>query len=469
MGGAIALTGKAVWADEAFSIRLAQQSLKDIIIFTARDVHPPLYYLFLKAGIFVGYQLIGMDILFVAKLVSVLPYILLLSIWGVVVKREKGIFYTGITALLLVCMPNFLNYGLEVRMYSWALLFVTVAYVYSDRIIRYNTCKDWIVFILSCLLAAYTHYFAAVAVAVIYVYLFFVCFLEFKRTLCAIWGGIAVILYSPWIVVLFNQMQTVKDSYWIQSLKFEDIKGFLYYAIAPPIGILHADEFAIGLTGVIVAVGVVKMVIGIRNNKYTSGIAYALLGCIVTFLTVLFGIGVSVLYKPVFVNRYMFPALGCFWIGIGGIILKIRRKKLCYLFLILFIPCCMLNLLSFAKTENRYSKEYARIDEILKNIEDKDLIVSNSAQVMYSLEIYLENEGLIWKNKENLIYKQIFPKINSVEQNFEEEDLSHIKWVVQSKGNNELVEQLDEQGVNCIQVGDYSLKWMNFSIYKVYD
>ena len=42
-------TRASIWFDEAFSAYLIQFSYWDILVFTAEDVHPPVYYWLLKA------------------------------------------------------------------------------------------------------------------------------------------------------------------------------------------------------------------------------------------------------------------------------------------------------------------------------------------------------------------------------------------------------------------------------------
>ena len=37
-----------IWTDEAFTLQLIKGNVRDIIEGTARDVHPPLYYLYAK-------------------------------------------------------------------------------------------------------------------------------------------------------------------------------------------------------------------------------------------------------------------------------------------------------------------------------------------------------------------------------------------------------------------------------------
>lgn len=45
------LTTTGIWLDEAFSVLLSVKSVSEILFHTARDVHPPLYYLILHGWI----------------------------------------------------------------------------------------------------------------------------------------------------------------------------------------------------------------------------------------------------------------------------------------------------------------------------------------------------------------------------------------------------------------------------------
>lgn len=75
--------------------------------------------------------------------------------------------------MFLSIMPSSLEENLEVRMYTWAMFFVTASGVYAfEAYLEPERKKNWIVLILSSLAAAYTHYFALISVAVVYVILF---------------------------------------------------------------------------------------------------------------------------------------------------------------------------------------------------------------------------------------------------------------------------------------------------------
>lgn len=69
----------SIWADEAFSLRVIQYSYREIVSICAKDVHPPLYYLALKAVEDFGANFFNSfySTVVVGKLFSVLAYVVL--------------------------------------------------------------------------------------------------------------------------------------------------------------------------------------------------------------------------------------------------------------------------------------------------------------------------------------------------------------------------------------------------------
>lgn len=68
-----------IWTDEAFTIQLLKENLQGIISGTAKDVHPPLYYIYLKAFVKIfGNSLISMKIASVIPLTGTLLLILII-------------------------------------------------------------------------------------------------------------------------------------------------------------------------------------------------------------------------------------------------------------------------------------------------------------------------------------------------------------------------------------------------------
>lgn len=110
-----------IWTDEAFTIQLLKKNLAGIIEGTAIDVHPPLYYLYLKLWITIfGNSLIAM------KIASLLPMTGTLILGATVVRKRFGDVTALFYILFLACIPCTMEFSVQVRMYSMAIFFVTV-------------------------------------------------------------------------------------------------------------------------------------------------------------------------------------------------------------------------------------------------------------------------------------------------------------------------------------------------------
>ena len=121
---------KSFWEDEAFTARIAQSDLDEVLEATARDVHPPLYLLLVSQwGALFGYQELGLrslSILF-ALLALFLAYRLAAETAG----PRAGLFSLAILAF----SPLFVMYAHNARYYSmtaaFSLLVVYAAYRYQ--------------------------------------------------------------------------------------------------------------------------------------------------------------------------------------------------------------------------------------------------------------------------------------------------------------------------------------------------
>ena len=69
----LAISSKGIWSDEAFSFGMIRHSFRDIWNLTAGDVHPPLYYYYLKIFL----MLFG-DGLITARIASIIPFLFIL-------------------------------------------------------------------------------------------------------------------------------------------------------------------------------------------------------------------------------------------------------------------------------------------------------------------------------------------------------------------------------------------------------
>ncbi len=155
--------------DEYFTRTVLLLPLSDIITVTAHDVHPPLFYVMGK-GVIELSKIFGIDYFFSLKLLSILAYVLVLIVSFTKIRKDYGWLTAGVFVFALGIMNEYSRYCLIGRMYTWAVLFILLAFLsFREIIIGKGNRKSWIFLTLFSTLAAYTHYFAAITAICIYI------------------------------------------------------------------------------------------------------------------------------------------------------------------------------------------------------------------------------------------------------------------------------------------------------------
>ena len=207
-----------VHVDEYFTQAVVSLPMSDIITVTAADVHPPLHYLLGKIAIKAG-EVFGLNSLYCLKLLSIIPYAFILLISATKIRKDYGLFTAGVFSLSLLLMSDFFKYYFVARMYTWAMLFIILAFICTKEIIDGSDKRYWIFLSILSALCAYTHYFAAITATVIYLILL-AHLITCKKDQIKYWvisAVVGIILYLPWMPALISQLTTVHESYWIQK------------------------------------------------------------------------------------------------------------------------------------------------------------------------------------------------------------------------------------------------------------
>lgn len=217
--------GSDIWYDELFTEGFISQPVGRMISLAVKDVHPPLYYLLVKIAVdFCRFFVPSANAVIISKVVSVLPYLGLLGYSLVFLRRRYGWLCAGLFSFCIFAMPQMANYTTEVRMYGFALFFITAAFFHAGAILENGGKRNWIALTVFGICAAYTHYFAAVSAAVLYVGLAVLLYVRKKDTrtkslltwlLCV---GISVLAYLPWLPDAVGQVSQVRENYWILPL-----------------------------------------------------------------------------------------------------------------------------------------------------------------------------------------------------------------------------------------------------------
>ena len=126
-----------IWGDEIYTLVMLNSPLSDMINIGVGDVHPLLYYFMYKAFLKpVAFLITNYNPIIVGKLLSIIPLYLMLILGATKIRKNFGWLTAGIFALCIVCMPQLMNFYTQLRMYSWALFFVTASFVYIWEIIN---------------------------------------------------------------------------------------------------------------------------------------------------------------------------------------------------------------------------------------------------------------------------------------------------------------------------------------------
>jgi uncharacterized membrane protein len=290
--------GDYVWTDEAYSFAMVKHSFSEIWTITGEDVHPPLYYWYLKVIIApFHYDMRA------AKIASILPYMFIIM-WGG--KRLKNYFNERTAVLFMAmffCFPFALPYSIEIRMYSLAAAFVFACAIYAYQFwIEQGTVRAAAGLVISGVLGAYTHYYALVSVGIIYV-LLFVLLLVRRRHLGWKWlasAAISVILYLPWLPSLFHQIVYVNNDYWIPEITIRTILGYIYR-------LFGAD----GLPAYAVFLSAAYLIcfIWVLSAKEKNDIILCICCILVPMGTLAVGVLASIIVRPVFIIRYIIPSI----------------------------------------------------------------------------------------------------------------------------------------------------------------
>lgn len=370
-----------IWTDEAFTIELtSRNTLSGIISGTAKDVHPPLYYLITKLFI----SLFGTSFQ-TYKVVSVLPMVLTMLLSVFYVRPWFG-FKTAILFLLFLNgIPCVMEYGVQIRMYSWCIFFMTLAGLCAYGVCIKGTARFWCILSLSSLCACYTHNFAMISTVFLYLILG-VCFLIMKKKFPVrflISGIFVAICFMPWLFVLLTQTKSRVGNYWIKPVSADTVLGYF------------SDLFGSRLpyTAVLFCILLLLALILPKCTRQVKYFSFALIS--IPLLTALAGILVSILVTPFFIARYLLPCMGLvalfFAIGFGSLEKNIVSQALLGLFLTAMI-CSSYYTNYLAEYRSTHTAEL--LNYLKENMAQNDIILYNNQPYGFIYACYFDSDVL---------------------------------------------------------------------------
>ena len=503
--------GQDIWYDEVFSVKFIQHSYKEIAVLTGRDVHPPLYYWYLKLFHDIGKVLVpAASSIVLCKLASMLPFVGIFVYTLTAIRKNFGLHVAGLFWFLIMTMPQISNYTVEIRMYSLALFFITAAFLHSCELVRtfplrqasgakmeaglgitgteaaagssngengltkwWKDNKHWPLFWVYGILTAYTQYYACVAVIAIYIAVFvFYAVMAHKNKIgkVLLFAGLSVLAYLPWLPFFFSQVRTVSSSYWIQPLTWKSIFGCMKYIFLP---VSYAVKKNYVLACVMILIfGVAFLYSFLMKRKDAKERFFLLTGLWIAVFTTFVGFVCSILNRPIFVYRYLIPCLGAMWLVAAVVLWDSVEKNWSILLFVPFLLAGHSNMQGFYGEEHKKIVEMEATQSFLSDFPEDAVVLCNFDHVQAVTACYLKDSNEIYlygSNPEELI-AELLPQCRGLE------DITELPQLVQEKdvyffgsfnSREDLLKEWETEGIAYTEEGTYLLERYYFNVYHL--
>lgn len=499
-----------IWYDELFTMGMADKSISELVSITARDVHPPLYYLIVKLFLALTGTAGGSIVAQVAsaKLVSVFPFFLCLIYAGTKVRKNFGMFAAGLFSFLLLTMPQMADYTVEVRMYGYALFFITAGMLHAYELVRMEKAEsvsevakeitvisqrkryvNWIALTLYSLAACYTHYFACMAACMIYLYLLITFWSghRIKKEIRAylISGFCCAAGYLPWIISAVTlQVGQVKNNYWIQPLSWRTLGGCVKFLFEPSFTNEKLNAILAVVLFLIYGALVIKLFAGLIKDqeRKNSDMAVFVTGCIgVLAGIVIFGFLASFLLRPIFVYRYMLPAMGVFWLAFAILISNLKGKKYFFVpIMILLLVIGIRDYRAFYGEEMWKRLQMKAAEEVLSQVKEDDIVVFNFDQTQAVVSYYLDNETYLWYGEPEDLIREMYPHVYAlVDGEFTDEagtrkmlellrEYGQVWFIGSGNARDEIIQKWNNAGMEAEEKASVMIERYWFNLYRIY-
>lgn len=464
--------GRDITWDESFSLSLISFDYGKMISLTGTDVHPPLYYIMLKAWVETMQSILpGVSTVFAAKLMSVIPIAILLAIILIWCRRSWGRCTAGVAALLLCCSPQLLEYSVTVRMYSWLVLYIVCGYIQLWRLMRKNTICNWLLYALIATLAIYTHNWGGVYMALLYLYAGVWSIQKGWRTFAKWCMAVAIPLlcYLPWLDVVLEQFG--RENGWGR---------YMMYLVSYPCNlVIYASGNMLALyTVCICAAGAA---LGVCRQRLRAGIqSYACYGVAMPILVIGVVVAVIVLFNSRIFMRLLIPGIACAWLAVSILLAREKNARVKGLMCAAFVSMSICSLINFTAREY---KENAETEAFIRTVglETTAVFITNDADVLFTFCQLVDRPVYAYMLKMRPVMKAVFSA----------KDLRNIDTAAQvhellRSGRSVYLITKDEQGgirqTNALEMlrdfesdvrcslhkcGTFRLRWYRWSLYRV--
>ncbi len=359
-----------VWLDEAFSASIIRCDFGEMALRTFADTLPPFYNFsaWLFSHIF-GFSTVSL------KIFSVIPMTLLMLISAHFIPKFSSVRATCIYIILLTGTPHFLEYGVEIRMYSWAVCFASATAIFALCLLN-DIPHSALWLIITTVLGAYTHQYALIAEAFIWFMLLIVYIRNNSFPRWFRYAVICVICYIPCAVLTIYQMKSAVSYFSASPATLSNMMSSIRYPFVTHITILSA---------LLMAFAFILLLYACAKGR----LAYAYYILVYVLTTILsFGL-MSVTESTFFSSRYLLPAIGILWLGAALSLDSLLSENKYVWFVTVPLIAASLIVLYVQQFKAEYADTSA-FEEFINSTDDKDgyVIYEDFPEIEICLEYY---------------------------------------------------------------------------------
>jgi len=378
---------QSYWRDEAFSILLSSNNLKDIFWLTLKDVHPPLYYFLLHFWI----KLFG-DAEYITRTLSLLFHFLLALTCFFIIKHLLKNWRVAILGSLAIFLnPFLLEYAFEARSYTlFGLLVAVSTLLYLKK--RYLLTSTFLT------LSLLTHNFAVFFFAGFITHWLVVNHQRLKQKLwqSLILFTLPILSFIGWLQVLWNQWVKVAEGFWIEtqssSIFVDAFRNFFQGSLDYP-----SKDMLYNLTLILVFLtGAYWLIKAVKTDQQSKPNPSSILVYLFSlpFLSVYI---ISAFWVSIYHERFLLPILPMFIIWAVYSLYKLSSLKPSFTYLIFAfsIAYLLFNLQSAEEILRKTTKPAINygIDQILTTAQDGDVIVPENNLNFLETKYYVQRSG----------------------------------------------------------------------------
>lgn len=466
-----------IWFDESYSVAIANHSFSEIWTIGGNDVHPILYYWMLKL-----ISLVFGESLIAYRIFGIIAVAILASLGYTHIRKDFGDKVGILFSFLVLFLPEMTLYASEIRMYTWAMLFVTLTAIYAYRLTKSSNRKNWFIFGICSLISAYMHYYGLMCSGIINAFLF--CYLIFKLIKSTkndkinrinkqnlpittnkidkqnliyfiIIGILQIACYIPWLVYFTRQVSQVSKGFWI-GIEFP--KTLIELVNVQYVGQLN-EYFAFGFAICLyIYIGILIYINKDKNNKKP-----AILAIIIYAIVILAAAIISALMQSVILyHRYLITITGLLVFFITYFMSKETKKYITIGICSIILIMSVINNIKFIKI-NYDESNGKQIEYVKERIRQNDIFIYSSIGNGAIMAVNFPENKQYFYNKDHWgveeAYKAYAPQMETIE-NLDDilDGFTGRIWLVDSESSN-LYDDLNDDSFKIIETKSIHTKY----------